>query len=127
MGYFPFGMMSVIPAIVIIGFIVILGLFVVNAIRGGMEWSRNNNSPILTIRARVVAKRHSVSHHSHPAGDGMHHSTSSSSYYATFEAENGARVEFHLSGQEFGLLAEGDVGELTYQGTRYKGFTRHLQ
>ena len=34
------------------------------------------------------------------------------------------RKEFGMSGREYGLLAEGDPGMLTFQGTRYKGFTR---
>jgi hypothetical protein len=33
-------------------------------------------------------------------------------------------MELHVSGQEYGLLAEGDFGSLTYQGTRYLGFVR---
>ncbi len=33
-------------------------------------------------------------------------------------------MEFHVRGEEFGLLAEGDTGKVTFQGTRYLGFTR---
>ena len=45
-------------------------------------------------------------------------------YYVTFEVDGGERKEFGLSGREYGLLAEGDAGTLTFQGTRYKGFAR---
>jgi hypothetical protein len=45
-------------------------------------------------------------------------------YFATFELESGERLEFVLSGRAYGLLAEGDSGTLTYQGTRYHGFER---
>ena len=45
-------------------------------------------------------------------------------YYATFEVESGDRMEFELRGSEYGLLAEGDLGKLTFQGTRYLGFER---
>ena len=38
--------------------------------------------------------------------------------------ESGDRMELHLSGQEYGLLIEGDRGNLTFQGTRYLGFER---
>ena len=41
--------------------------------------------------------------------------------------ENGERKEFHVSGKEYGLLAEGDSGKLTFQGTRYKGFERTIR
>ena len=42
------------------------------------------------------------------------------------EVESGDRMELNLSGQEYGLLAEGDRGKLTFQGTRYLGFEREL-
>ena len=35
-----------------------------------------------------------------------------------------SRSEFHVSGKEYGMLAEGDIGTLTFQGTRYIDFTR---
>lgn len=40
-------------------------------------------------------------------------------YYATFQVESGDRMELSVSGTEYGLLAEGDMGKLTFQGTRY--------
>ncbi|NMA03148.1 MAG: DUF2500 domain-containing protein, partial [Clostridiales bacterium] len=43
-------------------------------------------------------------------------------YYVTFQVESGDRMEFRVSGKEYGLLAEGDVGKLTFQGTRYHEF-----
>ena len=33
--------------------------------------------------------------------------------------------EFLVSGTEYGMLAEGDSGELTFQGTRYLNFQRN--
>ena len=53
----------------------------------------------------------------------MHYSASTT-YYVTFQVESGDRMEFHVSGQEYGLLAEGDRGKVTFQGTRYLGFAR---
>ena len=52
------------------------------------------------------------------------HSTTSTSYYATFQVESGDRMELSMTGTEYGLLAEGDRGKLTFQGTRYLGFER---
>ncbi len=110
-------------------FFIIIGMFVMMFIRGIGEWNRNNQSPRLTVEARIVSKRTNVSHHTqHNAGDatGAHgmHSTSSTSYYVTFEVESGDRMELRLSGGDYGMLAEGDVGHLTFQGTRYLGFNR---
>ena len=48
----------------------------------------------------------------------------STSYYATYQLDSGERLEFSVGGREYGMLAEGDQGTLTYQGTRYKGFER---
>ena len=45
-------------------------------------------------------------------------------YYVTFQVESGDRMEFEVSGTEYGMLAEGDSGELTFQGTRYLNFRR---
>ena len=50
--------------------------------------------------------------------------THSTWYYATFQVESGDRMEFSASGREYGLLVEGDTGRLTFQGTRYLGFTQ---
>ncbi|MEF2691806.1 MAG: DUF2500 domain-containing protein, partial [Eubacteriales bacterium] len=52
------------------------------------------------------------------------HTTSSTTYYVTFQVESGDRMEFHVSGLEYGMLAEGDTGRLTFQGTRYLSFER---
>ncbi|MBQ9082839.1 MAG: DUF2500 domain-containing protein [Clostridia bacterium] len=48
----------------------------------------------------------------------------STSYYVTFELENGDRMELHLPGREYGLLIEGDMGLLTWQGSRFVHFER---
>lgn len=53
--------------------------------------------------------------------------SASTSYYATFEVESGDRMELQLSGQEYGQLAEGDTGVLSFQGTRFLSFDRTLE
>ncbi|BCG58995.1 DUF2500 domain-containing protein [Paenibacillus sp. URB8-2] len=45
-------------------------------------------------------------------------------YYVTYEFQNGARIELEVPDNMYGLVVEGDRGELTYQGTRFKGFKR---
>ena len=98
-------------------------------VRGILQWHRNNQSPRLTETATVVTKRSSVSSHQTPmAGDvtGAHgySTTTSTSYYVTFETANGARMELHVPEKIFGYLAEGDRGQLSYQGTRFLDFER---
>ncbi len=110
----------------ILVFVLILGMFVLTIVRGIGQWSKNNQSPRLAVEARVVSRRTSVHHHhTGAAGDYGCHTSSSTSYYVTFEVESGDRMEFHLSGSEYGMLAEGDRGRLSFQGTRYLGFDRH--
>lgn len=106
-------------------FVLVIGTFVVTAVRGISQWNKNNNSPRLTVMATVVAKRTQVSHHHHAGGaDHVGHITSSTRYYATFQVESGDRMELCVSGYEYGMLVEGDQGKLSFQGTRYLGFER---
>ena len=107
-------------------FVIVIGMFIVIAVKGISQWNKNNHSPRLTVPAAIVAKRTNVSHHHHHnhGGTGMHHTTHSTTYYVTFQVESGDRMELHMAGQEYGLLIEGDRGNLTFQGTRYLGFER---
>ena len=117
-------MTSVFPFLFFIVFGIILIVFVVTFVRGIGEWHKNNNSPRLTVPAKVVSKRTSVSHGHHHSASGHMPTTGSTWYYATFEVESGDRMELALSGSEYGMLAEGDTGKLTFQGTRYLSFER---
>lgn len=121
-----FGLFGIMFTVV---FIMMSGIFVVSIVRGIGTWNKNNHSPRLTVTAKAVSKRTDVSHHSHAnAGDmtGAHGytTTSSTSYYVTFQVESGDRMEFSVTGAEFGMLAEGDMGRLSFQGTRYLAFER---
>ena len=117
MGFgFGFGMFGVMFTLM---FILVFGIFVVTIVRGIGQWNKNNNSPRLTVPATVVSKRTNVSHHHHD-----HHTHHSTSYYVTFQVDSGDRMELHMTGQEYGMLVEGDNGYLTFQGTRYLSFER---
>lgn len=105
-------------------FLLAFGIIIFSMIRGIGQWNKNNHSPRLTVSATVVAKRGDVSHHHHQDASGVGHTTSSTTYYVTFQVASGDRMELQMSGQEYGLLAEGDQGELTFQGTRYLDFQR---
>jgi len=96
-------------AIVFIISIVIM-VFVFSRIIG--TWNKNNKAPKLTVEATVVTKRTSV------YGD------TATSYYTTFEVQSGDRMELSLTGREYGMLAEGDRGRLSFQGARFISFER---
>lgn len=105
-------------------FFLILGMIIFTIIKGIGQWNKNNHSPRLTVQATVVAKRGDVSHHHHQDANGAGHTSSSTTYYVTFQVASGDRMELCVGGTEYGMLAEGDYGDLTFQGTRYLGFER---
>ena len=119
-----FGMFNAFGIMFTIVFVLVIGTFIVIAVKGIGQWNKNNHSPRLTVPATVVVKRTNVSHHRHGGVNDHHHHHTSTSYYVTFQVESGDRMELHVAGTEYGLLIEGDRGNLTFQGTRYLGFDR---
>ena len=110
-------------------FAVVLCIFLFVLVRAIAQWRKNNGSPRLTVEARVVSRRADTTVSQMPVGgdaSGAHGFTTSSTttHYVTFEVESGDRMEFTVPGSEYGYLAEGDFGRLTFQGTRYLGFQR---
>lgn len=115
---------SVFPLLFGLVFLLVFGIILYSFIRMLAQKRRNDASPRLSVPARIVAKRTSTAHHHHHTGNMPHHTTYSTTYYVTFEFESGDRAEFAVAGEEYGLLAEHDAGVLTFQGTRFLGFTR---
>ena len=109
---------SIMRIMVPVMFVLVFGVIIVTMVRGIGEWNKNNHSPKLTVPVTVVAKRSDV----HRGIETMHTFTN---YYVTFQVESGDRMEFEISDTEYGMLAEGDSGELTFQGTRYLNFQRN--
>ncbi|MFC4410495.1 DUF2500 domain-containing protein [Chungangia koreensis] len=98
-------------------FIFIIGMFIFVIGSSIRQWSQNNSSPRLTVPAKVVTKRTNTR-------GGSGDSSASTTYYVTFEVSSGDRMELQLNGQEYGMLADGDMGILSFQGTRYLSFER---
>lgn len=113
-----FGIMSTLV------FVLVIGMFLVFAVKGIAQWNQNNHSPRLTVPATIVAKRANVTRHHHGGAGGHHHHHTSTSYYVTFQFGGGDRMELLVSGSEYGMLTEGDQGDLSFRGTRYLGFGR---
>ena len=118
MGFDLFGVMFTLV------FVLVIGMLVVTAVREISQWNKNNNSPRLTVPATIVAKRTNVTHHHHNGAGGHHHHHTSTTYYVTFQVDSCDRMELQVNGTEYGMLIEGDRGELSFQGTRYLGFER---
>jgi len=114
------GFMFSIPFILFpLVFMLVIGVFVYTFARTIKEKRRNDNSPRLTVNAKIVDKRSAVHRHHH---DNHHHY--GYSYYVTFEFDSGDRSELYVPQNEFGILVVGDRGNLTFQGTRYLSFER---
>lgn len=124
-------MFDIIEMLFPIMFLIIFVMIVIIFVKGIATWNKNNNSPRLTVSAKIVGKRQNTTHNSQPnagdiSGENGFHTISSTSYYITFQVESGDRMELSVSGTEYGMLTEGDVGKLTFQGTRYIEFDRSV-
>lgn len=126
----PFGGMfgivfAIVPLLVLATFAFVFGTIISNTIKNSKQRKKDNDSPVLTVDATVITKRTHVSTYRHNRSfDEMHHMSSSTEYYATFQVESGDRLEFSVTGSEYGMLAENDAGRLTFQGSRYLSFER---
>ena len=107
-------------------FILVFVTAIVTIIRSISTWNKNNKAPRLTVDAVVTSKREEVTHHQHHSGvnNEMSYTTSSTSYYVTFQFESGDRLELLVQGYDYSMIAEGDRGKLSFQGTRFLGFER---
>lgn len=92
----------------------ILGFSVTILLKIRKQKRINDAAPEITRRASVVSKRNHVfgARHTHTF------------YYVTFEFDDGGRTELAAASSLFGLLVEGDMGQLTYKGTQILSFTR---
>lgn len=100
-------------------FLLIAGLILTELIKSARQWHRDNKSPRLTVAVTVVSKREDYRRRRN--GNNTSHRTY---YYATFQVESGDRMELQLEGWEYGMIVEGDRGNLTFQGSRFLGFER---
>lgn len=81
------------------------------------QWFKNENSPRLTVPARIVDMQRRTHHHHTGSSHHLSHS-----YHVTFEVDSGDRMELRVIRSEYEALAVGYSGKLTFQGTRYLGF-----
>ncbi len=104
-------------------FILTFGIVLFSLVNSFLRWRKNNNSPRITVSATVVTKRTDYRRGMHSHEMNMHH-VGYTNYYATFQFESGDRLELAVDGEQYGMLVEGDIGKLTFQGTRYISFVR---
>lgn len=108
----PFGfdvMFTIIPMFILFIFAVILGLIT----KQGLSYAKDRQKPVIPVRAKILAKR------THVWGD-----NSSTNYFATFELENGERMEMQVPDNRIGYMVEGDQGTLSFQGNLFVSFEK---
>lgn len=113
-GYQPIFSFNSFQILFFIVFIIIAIIILYHVFSSIGENIKNSSLPILTVDSNVLTKRVEVSGHKH----------SYTEYYITFEFENGDRIELKIPSKEYGMIAEGDKGYLSFQGTKYKSFKR---
>jgi len=118
----PYGfnlMFSIFP----IMFMIVFGVIIFSIAKNISTNMHNNKQPIIPVEAKIVSKRYDVSNYRHSTNNNIHRS-SSTSYYVTFELNNGERLEFLVPSYDFGMIVEGDNGTLSFQGTKFISFIR---
>ena len=118
---------TLLPGFFILITCVILGMLVYLTLKGVKEKQANDAAPIVTVDAKVKAKRIAVHHSAHqqsvngvPLMAKSHHTT----YYATFALKDDQRLELQINEGQFQRLTEGERGRLTYQRKRFHRFER---
>lgn len=114
-------LVQILPIFFLLIFAVVIGLFFYILFQAAARQKKNRAAPELVTAAAVVAKREqyrgSLNHDSHRVF---------TRYYATFQVSSGDRMELEVPSEEYGLLAEGDVGRLTFRGDQFLRFEREL-
>lgn len=102
-------------------FILIIGIIAYGVISQIIVYSKNKQSPRLSVDALIVSKRTDVDSF-HDNQTMVHHAFSS--YYICFEFASTDRLELQVNEYNYGMLCVGDRGKLTFQGTQFIGFER---
>lgn len=121
-------MFSMMPIFMMIIFVIVFVGIITTFMKKLKEKQYNDSQPRINAKVKVVGKRTSVnSSAGHSDCNGAYHNgTTSTWYYVTFQFESGDRGEFTVDGREYGLMAEGDVGTLLFQGRRFLEFNRDV-
>jgi hypothetical protein len=95
--------------------IIILGIFLFVIFPRIIKWFRNNSADLIETQAKIISRRTNVS--SRMFG-------TSTWYYITFDLDEMRRLELRVTGNQFGLIVDGDHGKVTFKGTRFISFKR---
>lgn len=111
-------MFAVVPMMMFAVFVFVFGSIIYNA----LNVAKDKRKPIIPVNAKIVSKRTQM-RGGHSSHNNMH-SHGRTYYYATFELENGERMELSIPSHQIGYLVEGDEGVLNFQGNLFVKFER---
>lgn len=115
---------EVFPYLFGIMFVTIFIIFVSILLSSLARKKQDDASPRLTVSAQVVSRRTELLRSAGSRNMDMAIGTGRMDYYVTFQVESGDRMEFQVEGTQYGMLVEGDRGQLSFQGKRFLDFTR---
>ncbi len=98
-----------------IGRILPIGLFVVVFYKKWAQNKRNAKKPVETKSVKVVAKRNIVNNNPNVGS------------FVLFEFDDGSRQELSVKVNVASVIAENDIGMLTYQGSKFIEFKRNIE
>ena len=102
---------------------IIIGSMIFMAIKGLLEWSKNNKLPVQSIKSTVLAKNSETTYSKSYNDNGNFSSSSRTIRTITFQDSiSNTRHVFRVKRDIFDLTVEGDVGTLVHQGTRFHSF-----
>lgn len=113
------------PAFFILISCVIFGMVVYTVLKSQREKKANDAAPVVTVEARVKAKRvtvHNSAHQQSANGVPLMAKRDRASYYVVFALEEDQRLELRVQDHQFQRLTEGARGRLTYQRKRFLKF-----
>ena len=105
------GAFIIIPIIVIVAFCVILGL-------GITQYIKNENSPIVATKAKLIDKKCDTT----TSTDANGAVTVNETLYLTFELDTGSAMKYVVGGRIYRSVPLNEWGTLTFQGTRFLSF-----
>lgn len=119
--------MGLITRVVPIFFIGVFLLAIITYLRVNAEYRKNLKSPLLTRKAKLISKRVEVKGHKNPDKDPKLNPTARIYHVLRFRLDNGELLEFDVQEDEYNQVVEGTLGQLTSQGTWFKGFEQKHQ
>lgn len=111
------GVLTAVPALMGLFLTIFVVVVVVKLVQGARTVAANSAQPERSVTARVVGRRMRTE-------GGGNDTAVRSVYFATFELPDGERLELKVPARQYGQVAEGDEGQLTHQGTWFRGFER---